>query len=660
MPIHRVLTDKELSRREFVRTSGLLGLMVYGGGVLVGCKQESDKPFDAIVENDIMIDMRDGVRLATDVYFPAKGDRRVDRAFPVILERTPYGKHLPVVSEVTAADTKTYKNRVEVAEFFVREGYIVVYQDCRGRYNSEGEYVKYLSDPNDGFDTCEWILKQPWCNGKIGTMGLSYAAHNQASLASAGAPGVVAMWLDSGGFSNSYQGGIRQGGAFELKQVTWAIRNGPKDPEALKDPVIQETYKNMDVHSWFSKMPWQPGNSPLTAVPEYEDYVFEQWRHGDFDDYWKQPGIYAQGYYDKFPNAAQVHMSGWYDPYPRTAIDNYLGMKKLGKGPLKLIIGPWMHGRRSFTHAGDVDFGAQATLDTNLSPDYLTARLRWFDQWMKGNNNGTKEEPEVAVFVMGGGSGRKNAEGRLDHGGKWRFAKQWPIPEAQELKLYLGSEGGLRSELAAVGKPLSFTYDPDHPVPSIGGNITSGAPIMEGGAFDQVESERFFGSESEGRRLSDRSDVLSFQTEPLEQDMEITGHILANLWVSSNCVDTDFTMKLVDVYPPSEDYPNGFAMNITDGILRCRYRDSWERPTLMTPGEVYPITIEPFPSSNLFKKGHSVRLDISSSNFPHFDLNFNTGEPEGMATAKKVATNTVYMTREQPSHIVLPVIPFGD
>ncbi len=654
-----LFTQRPLSRREFARQSGLLGLLAYSSGIMVGCKEES-KLFDYLTEKDLMVVARDGIKLATDVYFPALNGRRVDGSFPVILERTPYGKHLPVLSEVTAADTAVHRNREEVAAFFVAQGYIVVYQDCRGRYNSEGAYVKYLSDPNDGFDTCEWILNQPWCNGKIGTMGLSYAAHNQASLASAGAPGVVAMWLDSGGFSNSYQGGIRQGGAFELKQVTWAIRNGPKDPEALNDPLIQETFKNMDVKGWFSKMPWQPGNSPLATVPEYEAYVFEQWQHGNFDEYWKQPGIYAQGFYDKFPNAAQVHMSGWYDPYPRTAIDNYLGMKKLGKGPLKLIVGPWMHGRRSFTYAGDVDFGPQATLDTNLAPDYLTARLRWFDQWMKGKNNGTKDEAEVAVFVMGGGSGKKNADGRLEHGGKWRFAKQWPIPEAIELKLYFSNSNVLQKELPSNSKEsLSFEYDPDHPVPSIGGNITSGAPVMVGGAFDQVESERFFGSEEMGRKLSDRPDVLSFQTPPLEEDIEVTGQVLVKLWVSSNCLDTDFTMKLIDVYPGSDDFPDGFAMNITDGILRCRYRDSWEQPSLMTPGEVYPIAVEPFPTSNLFKKGHRIRVDIASSNFPHFDLNFNTGEPEGMATAKRKALNTVFMDKERPSHIVLPVVPFG-
>lgn len=650
-----------MSRRDFLKRTAWLGAATASGVYLTGCGTGLEEAFDVTQQRDVMVAMRDGVRLATDIYFPATNGARVDRRLPVILERTPYGKHLPVVSEVTAADTSSYRNREEVAAFFVSRGYVVVYQDCRGRYGSEGEYVKYLADPADGFDTCEWILRQPWSNGRIGTMGLSYAAHNQASLASAGAPGVVAMWLDSGGFSNSYQGGIRQGGAFELKQVTWAIRNGPKDPEALNDPKVQEIFRTMDVGQWFHNMPWQPGNSPLSAVPEYEDYVFEQWRHGSFDEYWKQPGIYAQGFHDRFPDAAQVHMSGWYDPYPRTAIDNYLGMKKLGKGPVRLIIGPWMHGKRSFTYAGDVDFGPQSTLDNNLAPDYLTARLRWFDRYLKQEILKDDPEPEVSIFVMGGGSGRKDAEGRMDHGGRWRFAAEWPVPGTQMIRMFLRADGSLaRVEPPEADGQLSFVYDPAHPVPSIGGTITSGAPIMEGGAFDQVESERFFGSEVPGRPLANRDDVLVFQTEPLADDVEVTGHMLARLWVSSDCPDTDFTVKLIDVYPPSDDYPEGFAMNITDGILRCRYRNSWERPEMMVAGEVYPIVIEPFPSSNLFKRGHRIRVDISSSNFPHFDLNFNTGEPEGAASSKRIATNTLHLSSRYPSQVELPIVPFGD
>ena len=258
------------------------------------------------VLSDVMVPMRDGVRLATDVYLPAAPGRGAK--FPVILERTPYNKSAPSRSERTPA-VAAPKSRAEVAEFFVARGYVVVYQDCRGRYKSEGEFVKYLSDGNDGFDTCTWILAQPWCDGKIGTMGLSYAAHTQGALGSAGAPGVAAMFLDSGGFSSAYQGGIRQGGAFELKQATWAFNQALESPEVAADSARLAAMRAVDVKSWFGRMPWKRGDSPVSLAPEYEEYLFEQWEHGVFDAYWKQLGIYGAGFYDRYTGAAMVHMS---------------------------------------------------------------------------------------------------------------------------------------------------------------------------------------------------------------------------------------------------------------------------------------------------------------------------------------------------------------
>src|SRR5262249_27607500 len=205
--------------------------------------------------------------------------------------------------------------------------------------------------------------------------------------------------------------------------------------------------------------------------------------------------------------------------------------------------------------------------------------------------------------------------------------------------------------------PVTYNYDPRDPVPTIGGNITSGRPIMVGGAFDQREGSEFFGSKPPYRPLSERSDVLVFQTPPLAEDVEVTGPIQVKLWVSSNCPDTDFTAKLIDVYPPNPDYPDGFAMNLVDGILRVRYRDSWEKPSFMTTGRVYAIMIDAFPTSNLFKRGHRIRIDVSSSNFPHFDVNPNTGEPEGKARSGRIATNRVYLDAAHSSHVILPIIP---
>ena len=653
-----------LSRRQFgenlLKAAGLLALPVAGcadlgqGPAAVGAQQPE---FDVIVFGDIMVHMRDGVGLATDVYVPGRNGKPVEQRLPVILERTPYDKTADSRSERTPAVEKP-KSRAEVAAFFVRRGYVVIYQDCRGRYKSEGLYVKYLSDGVDGYDTCAWIIKQTWSNGVIGTMGLSYAAHTQGALGSAGAPGVKAMFLDSGGFSNAYQGGIRQGGAFELKQVTWAFNEGLNSPQIRKDPVKLAAMQATDLKEWFRRMPWRRGASPLSLVPDYEEYTFDQWEHGDFDVFWKQLGIYAAGYYRQFPDAAIVLMSSWYDPYPRTATENYIALSRIKRGPVRLILGPWTHGDRQLTYVGDVEFGPAATIDGNVATDFLTLRLRWFDRWLRGIGNGVDTEPAVRIFVMGGGSGRKNAAGRLDHGGRWRAEKDWPIPDARLTPYYLQANRLLSPQKpAARALPLAYEYDPRNPVPTIGGNITSGRPIMVGGAFDQREAPDFYGSKPPYRPLGERPDVLVFQTPPLTEDIEVTGPVTVNLWISSNCADTDFTAKLIDVYPPNPDYPEGFAMNLTDGILRARYRDSWEKPAPLTPGEIYAIRVEAFPTSNLFKRGHRIRIDISSSNFPHFDANPNSGEPEGKSVSSRVASNRVYVDAEHRSHVILPIIP---
>jgi putative CocE/NonD family hydrolase len=606
---------------------------------------------------DVMVPMRDGVRLATDIYLPASLNREQQGRYPVILERTPYGKQIDSRSERNAADEHV-KSREDVARHFLRQGYAVIYQDCRGRYGSEGEFIKYTSDALDGYDACAWIIEQSWSNGRIGTMGLSYAAHTQAALASVGAPGVVAMFLDSGGFSNAYQGGIRQGGAFEMKQATWALRQAIESPESRSDSQRQAQLKAVNIREWFSRsLDWAPGDSPLSAAPEYEEYLFDQWQRGIFSPYWRQPGLYAQGYHARFCDAAMVHMSSWFDPYPRTAIENFVGLSACKTGPVRLILGPWTHGNRSLTYAGDVDFGPAATLDGQLAPDFLTLRQRWFDRWLKNDTKVDEHLPPVSLFVMGGGSGRKNAEGRLDHGGAWRAESQWPVPGTQPTPYYLHADGSLSTQMPGQEQSsLSYRYDPRRPVPTIGGAVTSGEPVMVGGAFDQRETAAVFGASAPFRPLAEREDVLVFQTAPLEADMELTGEILATLWVSSDCLDTDFTVKLIDVYPPNEDYPDGYAMNLTDGILRVRYRNSWERPELMQPGEIYPISIEAFPISNLFQRGHRIRIDISSSNFPRFDCNPNTGEAVSHVGADRVATNTLHLDRSRPSSVTLPVI----
>jgi putative CocE/NonD family hydrolase len=609
-----------------------------------------------VLESDLGVMTRDGVRLATDVYRPARGGKPVPGRFPAILERTPYGRNVTSFRDISAASDKPL-TRAQVAERYVRAGYVVIFQDCRGRYGSGGVFTKYLSEGADGFDTCAWIVRRPWSDGRIGTMGLSYAAHTQVALACLDPPGLKAMFVDCGGFSNAYQGGIRQGGAFELKQVTWAYNLGLESPEAAKDPRLMAALKAKDLKAWFASLPWKRGHTPLSPLPDYEAYVYDQWRHGTFDAFWKQVGIYAEGYYGQMADAASVLISGWYDPYSRTTTDNYLGLIARKKGPYRLIMGPWTHGARSTTYSGDVEFGPQSTLDALGRADIFDQRLAWYDRHLKGSA-AADPDPPVRIFVMGGGSGGKTKDGRLAHGGRWRSASAWPPPGTQPTAFHLHGDGTLRRAAPPAGAdPLTFDFDPAHPVPTIGGAVTSGEPLMRGGGYDQRESPTVYGARQPYLPLEARPDVLVFQTEPLAEDVEVIGPIEALLHVASDGPDTDFTIKLIDLYPPSADWPEGFALNLTDGILRCRYRQSWEHPSPMTPGQIYQIAVTAFPTANLFKAGHRIRLDVSSSNFPRFDVNPNTGAPEGEGLDRRVARNSVYLDAGRPSRLMLPIAP---
>jgi uncharacterized protein len=285
----------------------------------------------------------------------------------------------------------------------------------------------------------------------------------------------------------------------------------------------------------------------------------------------------------------------------------------------------------------------------------------------------------VRIFVMGGGTGRKTAAGHLDHGGRWRTETEWPLARALATPYFLRSGGGLsREEPAADEPPARFVHDPSHPVPTLAGPVTGfyelvpigdgmnpfyvtprarmRSIVREGGAH-QKEEPGIVGCRPPYPPLAARSDVLVFQTEPLEQPVEVTGPILVRLWISSSAPDTDFTAKLIDVYPPNEDYPDGYALNLVDSIIRCRYRNGWEKEELMRPGEIDPVQIQLPPTSNLFARGHRIRLDVSSSNFPRFDVNPNTGEPVGRHTYAQLAHNAVYLDRDHPSQVVLPIIP---
>jgi putative CocE/NonD family hydrolase len=319
-------------------------------------------------------------------------------------------------------------------------------------------------------------------------------------------------------------------------------------------------------------------------------------------------------------------------------------------------MGPWEHGNEGQV-AGEVDFGENASLSGNIETDRFTLERRWFDRWLKGIQNGVENDPPVRYFAMGGGDGRRTLAGQIRHGGSWRAADAWPPSTTQKAALYLQADGGLAPELNTSPPAAStYRYDPRDPVPTLGGNMIRYQNILWPGAYDQVERPGFFLCKPPYLPLATRHDVLVYRSEPLERDLEIAGTVVARLHISSSAPDTDFTVKLIDEYPPNVDYPRGFAMNITHGIQRCRYRNSRERAEFMEPGQVYAIKVVCYPTSNLFQEGHRIRVDIASSNYPHFDVNPNTDAPLGRAQRTAIADNTVHHSRERPSHILLPVV----
>ncbi|WP_203071245.1 CocE/NonD family hydrolase [Falsiroseomonas ponticola] len=593
----------------------------------------------------LRVPMRDGVTLAATLYRPEGGG-----PFPVVMERTPYGRDAPRRIEVTAADPVPMDGP-RLAAHFTRAGYAVLLQDSRGRGDSEGIFEKYLNEGQDGFDSCAWILAQPWCDGRIATIGMSYGAHSAAALGCLDPPGLVAQVLDSGGFDNAWRNAVRHNGAFELKQASWAFNEARRSPEAARDPVLRAALEAEDLAAWFTRLPWRAGHSPLRHHPDYERVLLDQWRAGTFDATWQRIGLWAEGFHDRYSRAAVLHMSSWFDPYPGTVTANYAGLKRAGRGQQRLILGPWTHGERSQRVFGDVDFGVEAPIDS-WAGDWNRHRVRFLDHAVRGIGDG---EPPVRIFVMGGGSGRRTPGGHLDHGGRWITAADWPLPDAVPAAFHLHGDGALRREAPAAGaEPARFRFDPAHPVPTIGGAFSSLEPLALPGSQDQVEGPGFHGCTPPFLPLASRPDVLVFQTPPLREAVEVVGPVVAELFVATDAPDTDITVKLVDVHPASADYPRGYAMLLGDTILRLRYAEDPSRPRLAEPGQVRRIRLS-LPIANLFLPGHRIRLDVSSSNFPRFDVNPNTGEAEGMARGLRIATNTVFLDADRASRLVLPL-----
>ncbi|MEP6991632.1 MAG: CocE/NonD family hydrolase [bacterium] len=588
-----------------------------------------------LAEHNLMIPMRDGKRMATDIYRPARNGVAVGEKLPVLLQRTPYDKG------------KSQAN----AEYLARHGYVVAVQDTRGRYKSEGTFLKVQPiDATDGYDTIEWLARQPYANGMVGMWGTSFAAHMEAGAAQLHPPSLKTIVVNMGGMANAWDHGIRYRGAYEMgRQLTWAWSQLAAD---APNPAVRKLLLEQEpVEKWFNVQPMRRGLNPLSVAPEYEGWYMDFFEHADYDAFWKDPMMNWSEHYAQTSDIPMYQIGGWYDIFLAGTFENWMGLSKLKKSPQRLLVGPWVHHGDTLSHAGDVAFGDAAAIP-DFDGDF---HLRWFDHYMKGLPTGAAHDAPVRLFVMGTGDGHKDAAGRLMHGGYWRNETTWPLPGTRMVPYYFHADGSLRTT-----KPIeraastTFTFDPRHPVPTVGGGSSA---RLKDGAYDQREDPRFPPSQAPFLPLRARADVVVFQTAPLEQDMEVIGPIHVELYGSTNRTDTDFTAKLIDVYPPSADWPGGFDMNLTDAIIRGRYRATRDHAVMLVPGQVYDFPIDPFPTANVFKKGHRIRVDISSSNFPRFDVNPNTGEALGLNRRMVTADNTIHFSAMFPSHIVLPLAP---
>ncbi|MCB1229477.1 MAG: CocE/NonD family hydrolase [Verrucomicrobiae bacterium] len=605
-----------------------LAILLYTS--LTPTRADSPKESYVVTEN-VMIPMRDGVKLAADLYLPLRDGKAIDGPLPVILARTPYGK--------SSREAKAY----------TPHGYAVVVQDTRGRGESEGTWTWMTTDREDGYDTVEWIADQPWSNGKIGMTGCSYVGATQHLAAMARPPHLTTI-IPANPSINHGIGSVIYGGAFRLRVVNWIVGNASKGSVLARDPRFREALEQQaeQKNYYLTHLPIRRGQTPLRMVPEYEGMLIDMLEHRRNDEFWRFSNIIE--HVDEHLDLPVFMVGGWYDLFSSSTSETYQALKRNSTSAVHLIMGPWPHCSTGRSH-GQVDFGPDAAVNLGA------INRAWFDRWLKDDESSFGEEAPfrtpARLFVMGTGDGHRTENDKLYHGGYWRDEPDYPLPDAVETNYYLQPGGGLSpvapdSETAST----SFQFDPRNPVPTVGGCLV-GSPS---GAWNQWGGPQVWNAK-EPMPLSMRNDVLVFTTPPLEEDTTVIGPIRVKLWASSSAVDTDFTAKLIDVYPSSSDFPSGFDLIMGDGIIRARYRDSDKAEKFMTPGEIYPFEIKLDPCSNVFKKGHRIRIDISSSNFPRFDVNPNSGEPANDYRLLITAENTIYHDREHPSHVVLPLVP---
>lgn len=544
---------------------------------------------------NIKVPMRDGVRLATTVCLPEG-----DGPFPVVLVRTAY-------------------NRVGIpGPAYAERGLALVVQDVRGRYDSEGEYYPFINEEADGADTLRWLRGQAWCNGKVGMLGDSYLAATQFYAALAGDEALCAInprFMAGDCFKRAYY----CDGAFSLG-LTWSwlcFECSARTSEAAMMPLF-------DVREVLESLPLVEldvaSGGPVT--PAYRDYV----SNSQYGPQWEPLNVRRRFADIGVPT---LLTAGWYDYYAGEAFANYLALRESAATPElrdshRMLVGPWTHGINSTTVLGEMDFGPTALAENDST-------MRWLECVLAGRHASEFQAAPIRIFVMGIN--------------EWRDEHEWPLARTEYVEYYLHGEGGLSRGMPGDEPADRYTYNPADPVPTLGGNHSIGPynpalyEMARPGPFDQGANEQ-------------RDDVLVFTTEPLERDLEVTGPVSVTLYASSSAPDTDFVARLTDVYP------DGRSMNITEGCLRARFRDDiWGQPKLMEPGMVYEFTIDLAVTSNVFLAGHRLRLQITSSNFPLWDRNLNTGEDIATGTRMQAAEQTIYHDRERASHIRLPIIP---
>jgi uncharacterized protein len=577
---------------------------------------------NVIIEKNVPVRMSDGVNLLADVYRPGPADR-----YPVLLTRLPYNKE----------STQPLNHSFDVLRA-VQTGYVVVAQDTRGRFGSEGDFNPFFDEARDGADTIAWAAAQPWSNGTVGMFGESYFGATQWTAATQAPPALraIAPFVTTDQYYDSW---AYQGGAFQLGfNLHWALLSlalGEVDRRMGAGAATPEDFAGLVAAVDHNDELYR--RLPLGALPELKDLApyYDDWLdHPGYDAFWKATAP-RESFGDILVPA--LNMGGWYDLFLKGTLANYVGMKRHGgseeaRRRQRLVVGPWAHG----AYTGWFPEGSFGVLAGTDQADVTGLQLRWFDWLLKGVDTGMADEKPVRLFVMGVN--------------EWRDVDDWPLPGTEYVDYFLHSSGqantaggnGVLSTEAPGDEPEDvYVYDPGDPVPTTGG--ATFLPGLSVGANAGPRDQR--GPES-------RPDVLCYTTAPLAEPVEVVGPVRLVLHISSSAPDTDFTGKLVDVWP------DGRAVNLADGILRARYRESLSAPSLLEPGRTYEITVDLVATANVFAAGHSIRLEVSSSNFPRFDRNTNTGgtiATEGQTDLRQ-AVNRVHHNRSLRSRLVLPIV----